>query len=565
VKKLKTILLLLSAAVISVLVAGCYQPSNISPATTTTQGGDPLSYTSTGSMVDNMDYPLTSALVFAVVVPQSFSIPSDGTVIGTMTVGSITCNLVASSTIDQGDIVVDANSKILKFYTAQAVTWDDGTSASLQGTIGNAGYVAETYTLYWYGGDSVLHASDVRMTTITVELEIIPPSSTVDIDNTIYGPKTWIGTTIKGTATDEGGSLLNRVEISIKRNDGKYWDGISFTSTTSTWITAESTTNWTYTLSAGNLTDGAYTVESRAIDNAWNIQTTYASDSFIYDATAPVITAVQSTPNSNSATITWNTTNESSTSKVYYWKDGLLTLEATGTSGTAHSVILTSLDPSTTYYFNVESADPAQNIATLEGLPFTTLAIPIQTYTISGYVSAPQYTEPIMVYLSGDSSACQPVQGPSGSYSFGDLLAGDYTVTVEAIKGYTLQAPTVYSLVISENISDQNFVFVKNAVPTGIEVPILPGETRNHPNPFNPSIEKTKIIFNIEEPEVKLTIYDLRGKALATKFATSTTNYYEVDWDGKSDFGGTVSNGTYLYLVTSGGKVLAKGQMAVWK
>jgi hypothetical protein len=91
-------------------------------------------------------------------------------------------------------------------------------------------------------------------------------------------------------------------------------------------------------------------------------------------------------------------------------------------------------------------------------------------------------------------------------------------------------------------------------------------EARNHPNPFDPTKESTKIIFDASASEVKLIIYDLRGRALWTKIATPASgNYYEVTWDGKSDFGEYVGNGSYIYLITAGGDVLKRGQLAVWK
>ena len=90
--------------------------------------------------------------------------------------------------------------------------------------------------------------------------------------------------------------------------------------------------------------------------------------------------------------------------------------------------------------------------------------------------------------------------------------------------------------------------------------------TRNHPNPFDPGVGPTKIIFGADEPEVKLVIFDLKGKALWTKTVTpKSTGYFEVLWDGGSNFGETVGNGSYPYLVLAGSKVVTRGEIAVWK
>jgi len=95
------------------------------------------------------------------------------------------------------------------------------------------------------------------------------------------------------------------------------------------------------------------------------------------DLTPPVITNVSSTQiTSSTATIVW-TTNESSTSKVYY---STLTPLNIGTASFAtvgglfidHSVTLGGLTASTTYYYVAESADASGNQATSTEQSFTT-------------------------------------------------------------------------------------------------------------------------------------------------------------------------------------------------
>jgi hypothetical protein len=81
---------------------------------------------------------------------------------------------------------------------------------------------------------------------------------------------------------------------------------------------------------------------------------------YAVDTTSPVISGVVATPGSGSAVVEW-TTNEAATTRVDYGLSaGALsqTVTATGLS-TAHSVQLTGLSGSTTYYFRVTSADVA--------------------------------------------------------------------------------------------------------------------------------------------------------------------------------------------------------------
>ncbi len=48
------------------------------------------------------------------------------------------------------------------------------------------------------------------------------------------------------------------------------------------------TSTWNYAISSTNLTGGAtYTVRSRGTDGVGNVQSSYGSDSFIYDISEP--------------------------------------------------------------------------------------------------------------------------------------------------------------------------------------------------------------------------------------------------------------------------------------
>lgn len=95
------------------------------------------------------------------------------------------------------------------------------------------------------------------------------------------------------------------------------------------------------------------------------------------DVTAPVISSVSAiNVASTTATITW-TTNENSTSKVYYSTTTPLNfstaLTATVSGLTAsHSVGLIGLNATTTYFYAVESADAVSNTATSSQSSFTT-------------------------------------------------------------------------------------------------------------------------------------------------------------------------------------------------
>jgi hypothetical protein len=76
--------------------------------------------------------------------------------------------------------------------------------------------------------------------------------------------------------------------------------------------------------------------------------------------------------------------------------------------------------------------------------------------------------------------------------------------------------------------------------------------SQNFPNPFNPS---TKIRFSIPRLEnVNLNIYDVHGRLIRTIVNNTSYNAgtYDVNWDGRNDWGELVSSGIYFSKITAG-------------
>ncbi len=93
------------------------------------------------------------------------------------------------------------------------------------------------------------------------------------------------------------------------------------------------------------------------------------------DASAPVISDITASATGTSAIISW-TTDEPATGKVVFSTSALADALNPGSvvdsaTTTAHSMELTGLTASTLYYYMVESADAAGNIATSSELSFT--------------------------------------------------------------------------------------------------------------------------------------------------------------------------------------------------
>jgi hypothetical protein len=118
---------------------------------------------------------------------------------------------------------------------------------------------------------------NVQVDFVMALVDEMPPVSSMHLSaDEIVLAKTSV---ISGTAHDyPPGTGVNRVELSIFRaDDERYWDGDSWEDD-ETWLLASGTTAWT--LDCGGITwdDGSpYAVQSRATDNAGNVETPIGS------------------------------------------------------------------------------------------------------------------------------------------------------------------------------------------------------------------------------------------------------------------------------------------------
>ncbi|MDD5221106.1 MAG: fibronectin type III domain-containing protein, partial [Candidatus Pacebacteria bacterium] len=144
--------------------------------------------------------------------------------------------------------------------------------------------------------------------------------------------------------------------------------------------TSDATT--THSVSLTSLTsDTLYYFQVRSQDSSGNTATdnnggNYYTFTTVADGTNPVISNVDAPViDRNSATVTWDT-DEDATSQVEYSTSPELSESISTTLVTdlrkEHSVILSSLTSSTTYYYRVKSKDAANNLTTSSIYNFTT-------------------------------------------------------------------------------------------------------------------------------------------------------------------------------------------------
>lgn len=140
------------------------------------------------------------------------------------------------------------------------------------------------------------------------------------------------------------------------------------------------TTSHSFTLTGLSATTTYYFTVTSA-DGSANTVTSLQSSfvtTAIPDTVAPVISATSTSGiTSSTATVGW-TTDEAATSKVYYsTSTPVITASAlsvlNGSFTTGHTLALSGLTASTTYYFVLESKDASNNTATTTDATFTTL------------------------------------------------------------------------------------------------------------------------------------------------------------------------------------------------
>jgi hypothetical protein len=219
----------------------------------------------------------------------------------------------------------------------------------------------------------------------------------------------------------------NSVQITWDTNENAstyvdYGTTASYGTTTSETNTSPRVTSHSVTIS-GLLASTTYHFRLNSTDastnNGQSTDQTFTT-SATPDTTAPVISNIVATPTYNSVQITWDT-NEASSSYVDYGATssyGTTTSEIdTSPRVTSHSVTISSLSPSTTYHFRLNSKDTATNNGQSTDQTFTTSAAPDTTApVISSVVATPSGTSVVITWTTDEIASSIIDYGATSSY-----------------------------------------------------------------------------------------------------------------------------------------------------
>ncbi len=198
------------------------------------------------------------------------------------TVKSITGSAYATGGLSVNKVEITIyHTNLNKYWSGSA--WKS-TSTWLLAT-GKASWSYNTGSISWVNNNKYHIQSRVTHNASIVEnpsfgnifhFDNIKPSSkiTYPANNTVINKSPYAIYYINGTASDTGGSGLKHVKISIKQNStGKYFNGWSW-ETTQKWLWTYGTTKWTFKIQTNQTWQqvGKYHIQSRATDNAYNVE-----------------------------------------------------------------------------------------------------------------------------------------------------------------------------------------------------------------------------------------------------------------------------------------------------
>jgi hypothetical protein len=282
------------------------------------------------------------------------------------------------------------------------------------GTISSAG--AKSFTLSHIKNPDITGSTD----NYTIETR---NASTIDIDqdlsvaaDTITAPPDSTPPVISAIASSSPSGTTALITWTTDENASStvnYGTTSSYGSASSSQAMATSHSITLSGLSVGT----TYHFNVGGADVSGNISTSSDATFTTIDDVAPLISSIASTTTGTTATITW-TTNENSTSTVDYGATSSYGSASTSASVvTSHSVVLTGLSSGSTYHFRVGSADASGNQSTSTDQTFTTATVADVTAPIisAQSVSVTSSTSAAVSWTTDENASSQVVFGANSS------------------------------------------------------------------------------------------------------------------------------------------------------
>ena len=186
--------------------------------------------------------------------------------------------------------------------------------------------------------------------------------------------------------------------------------------------------------------------------------------------TAPVISSISSSVDSVVATVNWITDKVSSSTVNYGLTSGYGLSTTSASYVFNHSLGLTNLSPSTTYHYQVVSADPNGNQQSSSDYTFTTSALDETAPTISSVASSSSQTTATFSWTTNESATSKVAYGLSSGNYTSSLYSGTL-LTSHSLTASSLTAGTRYYYVVVSGDSSQNIATSSEYILTTASIP----------------------------------------------------------------------------------------------
>jgi subtilisin family serine protease len=179
--------------------------------------------------------------------------------------------------------------------------------------------------------------------------------------------------------------------------------------------------------------------------------------------------------------------------------------------------------------------------------------IKVNTFTVKAQQGSNEISWQSDIQISNDSWSIAR-KNPSGEQvEIARIKGEEFNLN---LKKYTyldhkIEANTEYEYYLSARSNSGNTMVLDSAAINSAAVQALKIIT-SFPNPFNNSIN-ISFSLNTTSP-VNLQIYDINGRRIRNLLDNEirAADFYNISWNGRNDFGNTVSSGTYFVVLQSG-------------